>query len=119
MAFVSVLPAQSPVLKEIIEKKVSPIELTDISVQVFELVLKYLYFQDASDVKASCDIKFVEKVLNASYRFKIASLTRICLVRLLTNMTIENFGETAFAVYKQVKNEDSFFKTEVKRYFMQ
>ncbi len=115
----SVIPAQSPVLKEIIEEKVSPIELTEISMKVFEQVLKYLYFQDASDVKTSCDIKFVEKVLNASYRYKIDSLSRICLVKLLINIKIENFGETAFAVYAQVKEEEPFFKTEVKRFFMQ
>lgn len=113
--------AVSPVFKDLISQHEddSPIEMKVPSVQAFVQVLKYVYTQDSAELKTSHDIKHITNVVDVCNEFGILALSRICFVRLLEMMTIENFAEIAFAVFSKVQQEHSFFKTEVKKFLME
>lgn len=100
------------------ERKEAVIEVPNVPYNIFHLILKYLYTQDAKDVKASTDIDFIIDVLNACTQLQVTLLAKISLTRLIKNLAVENFGETALAIYRKVSKEGSHYRQEVKRFFM-
>ncbi|ODM96260.1 TD and POZ domain-containing protein 5 [Orchesella cincta] len=117
-----IISVQSLALKGIVNSQTNqntPIVIPNMALRPFEQVLKYLYLHEAEDLKESTDIQHITAVLTASNRLDVPSLGRICCVRLLLNMTPDNFAETAMAIYKNLKNNPSFFKREIGKFLFE
>ncbi|XP_057319521.1 speckle-type POZ protein B-like [Microplitis mediator] len=85
-----ILMARSPVLAamfshDMIEKKENKISIPDITPEIFERVLKYIYTDEVTDVGA-----YAESLLESADKYQIQSLKDSCQESLCKNLTVEN-----------------------------
>ncbi|XP_057318344.1 speckle-type POZ protein-like [Microplitis mediator] len=82
--------ARSPVLAamfshEMIEKKESKISIPDISSEIFEMVLKYIYTDEVTDLDL-----YADDLLEAAEKYQLLSLKNICQESLSKTLNLEN-----------------------------
>ncbi|XP_057319524.1 speckle-type POZ protein-like isoform X1 [Microplitis mediator] len=86
----SILMARSPVLAamfshDMIEKKENRIPVQDITSEIFEKLLEYIYTDEVTDLDADA-----ERLLEAADKYQIQSLKDICQESLSKTLTVEN-----------------------------
>ncbi|XP_057318347.1 speckle-type POZ protein-like [Microplitis mediator] len=86
----SILMARSPVLAamfshDMIEKKENKISIPDITPEIFEKLLKYIYTDEVNDLDADA-----ERLLEAADKYQLLSLKKMCQVSLSKTLTVNN-----------------------------
>ncbi|KAK0161327.1 hypothetical protein PV327_009808 [Microctonus hyperodae] len=89
------LMARSPVFKEMFTQKMAnqqnnEIKISDIDIEVFEEILKYIYTDNIS----SLDKNHVTKLLPAACKYKLDALKQMCGESIWKEITVENASRT-------------------------
>ncbi|XP_057321132.1 speckle-type POZ protein-like [Microplitis mediator] len=85
-----ILMARSPVLAamfshDMIEKKENKISIPDVTPEIFEKVLKYIYTDEVTDLDADA-----KRLLEAADKYQLRSLKDICQESLSETLTVDN-----------------------------